>query len=257
MPAYFARIDHARFRPSDLVRGAWNPEEMHIAPALGLLTHAVERHHRERHDDGMRAARMSFDILGTIPIDVVDLDVRVVRPGRTIELVEAVLSHGGRAAVIGRVWLMATRDTSALRGTALPEMACAETMERWQPSEVWDGAFVGSIDIVRQEEAPGRARAWLRPQLPLLDSEPVSATARALGVLDVANGIAVRVPPTEALYPNLDLTAHLASEPHGEWIGLDTTVTFGPDGVGLTRSTIHDESGPIGALEQILTVRPR
>ena len=257
MSAYFHRVDDTRFRPSDLVRGAWNPQEMHIAPALGLLTHAVERHHRQVHDDGMRAARMSFDILGTIPIDVVDVEVRVLRPGRTIELVEATLSHGGRPAVLGRVWMMATRDTSALRGGAMPAMPHPETMEQWQPSDVWDGAFVGSIDILRREEAPGRGQAWLRPQLPLLDSEPVSLTARALGVLDVANGIAVRVPPTAAMYPNLDLTAHLAGEPRGEWIGLDTAVTFGPDGVGLTHSIVHDETGPIGAVEQILTVRPR
>jgi hypothetical protein len=257
VPAYFHRIDDTRFRPSDLVRGAWNPAEMHIAPALGLLTHAVERHHRQVQRDGMRAARMSFDILGTIPIDVIDIVVRVLRPGRTIELVEATLSHGARPAVIGRVWMMATRDTSALRGGAMAMMRHPKTMERWQPSDVWDGAFVGSIDILRREEAPGRGQAWLRPQLPLLDSEPVSLTARALGVLDVANGIAIRVPPTEAMYPNLDLTAHLASEPRGEWIGLDTAVTFGSDGVGLTHSIVHDETGPIGAVDQILTVRPR
>ena len=196
-------------------------------------------------------------ILGTIPIDVVDVSVRVLRPGRTIELVEATLAHAGRPAVIGRVWMMATRDTAAVSGGALPAMPHPEEMELWQPSDVWDGAFVGSVDIVRREEAPGRAQAWLRPQLPLLDSEPVSTTARALGVLDVANGIATRLPPTDALYPNLDLTAHLAGEPRGEWIGLDTTVTFGSDGVGLTHSIIHDETGPIGALEQILTVRQR
>ena len=122
-----------------------------------------------------------------------------------------------------------------------------ETIERWQPS-VWDGAFVGSIDIVRQGEGPGRAQAWLRPKLPLLESKPVSATARALGVLNVANGIAVSVPSTEAMCPNLELTAHLSSEPRGDWIGRDTTVAFGPDGARLTHSTIHDQTGPIGAL---------
>ncbi|MFN7242916.1 MAG: thioesterase family protein, partial [Dietzia cercidiphylli] len=56
--------------------------------------------------------------------------------------------------------------------------------------------------------------------------------------------------------PNIDLTAHLFREPRGEWVGFDTRVSFGPGGLGLTSSTLHDESGPIGTLAQTLTVRP-
>ena len=37
---------------------------------------------------------------------------------------------------------------------------------------------------------------------------------------------------------------------------LDTSVSIGPTGVGLTTSNLHDESGPVGRCEQILTVRP-
>mgnify|MGYP003396837158 CR=1 FL=1 len=38
---------------------------------------------------------------------------------------------------------------------------------------------------------------------------------------------------------------------HGEVV----VVTIGPDGVGLTATTLHDESGPVGRAEQILMVR--
>lgn len=57
-------------------------------------------------------------------------------------------------------------------------------------------------------------------------------------------------------YPNLDLTTHLHRQPTGNWVGLDTTVTFGPAGHGLTSSVLHDATGPVGRAEQILTVRP-
>jgi hypothetical protein len=67
----------------------------------------------------------------------------------------------------------------------------------------------------------------------------------------------VRASPDRVVFPNLDLTAHLFTEPHGEWIGFDTTVTFGPGGVGLTSSVIHDTHGPVGTMSQILTLRPR
>jgi hypothetical protein len=33
-------------------------------------------------------------------------------------------------------------------------------------------------------------------------------------------------------------------------------VTIGANGVGLTSTTLHDERGPVGRAEQILTVRP-
>ena len=44
--------------------------------------------------------------------------------------------------------------------------------------------------------------------------------------------------------------------PAGPRLGLDTTVTFGPDGVGLTASVLHDVSGPVGRAAQTLTLRP-
>ena len=58
------------------------------------------------------------------------------------------------------------------------------------------------------------------------------------------------------MFPNVDLSLHIYREPVGEWLGLDSTVTFAGDGVGLTSSVLHDEQGPFGRSEQILTLRP-
>ena len=79
--------------------------------------------------------------------------------------------------------------------------------------------------------------------------------ALAVGLFDIANGMAVRESPAEVEYPNIDLTAHLVREPRGEWVGFDTRVTFGAGGLGLTHSILHDEDGPLGSLAQTLTVR--
>lgn len=77
-----------------------------------------------------------------------------------------------------------------------------------------------------------------------------------MGLVDVANGIAPLVSPKEVAFPNLDLTAHFFREPAGEWLGLQTSVSIGPEGMGLTQTILHDRQGPIGALSQLLTVRP-
>ncbi|SFR91727.1 Thioesterase-like superfamily protein [Microbacterium sp. cf046] len=257
MTAYFERLDRASFRATPAVQGAWNTAEQHVAPALGLLTHCVELDRDSRRVDDLRVARLSFDILGTLPIGVVDLDVRVLRAGRTIELVGATLSHNGRAAVVLRAWLLAPGDTASIAGGDFPTIPAPDDLESWHAEGLWPGEFVRTVDARRAETAPGRAQFWLRPGVPLLNGEPISSTARALSILDIANGIAPRHPPTAVAFPNLDTTVHLFTEPRGEWLGFDTTVTFGTNGIGLTHSVLHDEHGPIGTMQQILTLRPR
>jgi len=90
----------------------------------------------------------------------------------------------------------------------------------------------------------------------LLDGEPISPLARAATLFDLSNGMAVRADPKEVAFPNLDLTAHLFGMPEGEWLGFDTSVSFGHQGLGLTSTVLHDARGPIGMLGQALTVRP-
>ena len=120
---------------------------------------------------------------------------------------------------------------------------------------VWQGGFIASAEVRRLEIEPGRAKYWVRPRVPLVAGEPVSAIARMAGVLDIANGMTVRVDPRQVAFPNVDLTVHLFRHPVGEWLGFDTTVSFGPTGVGVTSSRLHDLAGPIGTPAQILTLR--
>ncbi|HYY11271.1 MAG TPA: thioesterase family protein [Kineosporiaceae bacterium] len=256
MSGYFERVDAGAFRATEHVGGAWRQDEQHIAPALGLLVHAVECDRDVRRDDGLVLGRLSFDILGTLPIDVVEVGVRVLRPGRTIELVEATLVHGGRTAVLLRAWLLRPGDTPALAGTGIPALPPPGDLPAWDGPGLWPGGFIASVEIRRTSQGPGRAVSWVRTPLPLVDGEVVSPLAAAAGLLDIANGLAVRADPRAVAFPNLDLTAHFFEQPRGGWLGFDTTVSFGPSGVGLTSSVLHGEAGPIGTLAQVLTVRP-
>lgn len=253
---YFDRLDATTFRPTEHVGGAWSLDEQHIAPALGLLAHAVETDRDRRRADGLVLARLSYDILGTVPMEAVEVAVDVRRAGRTIELVEGTLTHGGRAVVVLRAWLMQPRDTTAVAGTAQPALPAPDATPAWDPTTVWPGGFIASVELRRTQQEPGRAAFWVRSEVPLLD-EPVSPTARAACLLDIANGMTVREAPGEVAFPNVDLTAHLHRAPVGDWLGFDTTVSFGPTGLGLTSSVLHDVEGPFGSLAQALTVRPR
>ncbi|MBR7744439.1 thioesterase family protein [Phycicoccus sp. BSK3Z-2] len=255
--AYFERLADDQFRATTATSGAWREDEQHIAPALGLLLHVVEQHRRRRRTDDYVVGRLGYDILGTVPVDEVGTTVRVLRPGRTIELVEAGIEHGGRTVVTLRAWLMEPRDSSAVAGTSLPPVPTPDELPAWSPSEYWPGGFIASVELRRHLAEPGRGWFWARTSLPLVADEDVTPAARAAGLLDIANGMVVRAEPRAVHFPNIDLTAHLLREPRGEWLGFDTSVTFGANGVGLTSSRLHDAAGPLGSLEQCLTVRPR
>jgi hypothetical protein len=257
--AYFVRTSERTYRATEHTGGGWDPNEQHISPLNGLAVHAIERARAEPDQPGQRRviSRITFDILGTVPIDVVAVDVAVTRPGRTVELVEAVIRHGERDVLHARAWRLASFDTAAVAGGAAPPMPSYAETPRWPMAQVWPGGFVASLDIRREALAEGRSRAWLSSPLQLVEGEECSPTASFVSLIDIANGIAARQPPERWLYPNVDLTIHFVREPARGPVGLDTTVTFGPTGQGLTSTVLHDARGHVGQAAQSLTVRPR
>ncbi|WP_416343972.1 thioesterase family protein [Isoptericola peretonis] len=182
-------------------------------------------------------------------------DVRVLRPGRGVELVEAEVACGGRRVVTLRAWLTAAGDTAELAGGAPAPLPGPDATPGWDPTTDWPGGFVESIDVRRTLAGPGRGHVWVRTGHTLVADEKVGSLARTVGLLDLANGMSVRADPRRVAFPNVDLSAHLHRAPEGEWLGLDTTVTFGPAGAGLTSSVLHDERGAFGTLAQGLVVR--
>ncbi|SDZ17596.1 Thioesterase-like superfamily protein [Geodermatophilus africanus] len=261
-PAYFERLAPDRFRATEHTGGAWSVTEQHVSPLNGLLVHVLDRFVAVRAAgpgaaaDGLATARITFDILGVVPIGEVDVSVEVVRPGRTIELLEAVAVAGGRAVLRARAWRLARSDTRSVAGGGPGSLPPPDGLAPAELSGVWPGGYIASLDVrPLHAPEPGRATVWLATPVALVADEPVSELARFVGLVDTANGIAVRRSPREWLFPNVDLTVHLHRQPVGPWVGLDTTVVFGPDGAGLTTSVLHDRTGPVGRSEQLLTVR--
>jgi len=253
---YWHRTARHTFTPTEHVGGAWDRTTQHIAPALGVLAHEIERDRDARRSDDLVISRLSYDILGTVPIEPIDVEVEVLRPGRTIELVQATARHGGRTIVLLRAWLAEPYDTTSIEGTDLPSMPSAAELQPWDMGTLWPGGFVSSLEIRRKELGPGRSMVWVRTPHALVADEPVSRFAAVAGLIDLTNGIAVRSDPAEVAFPNLDLTAHFLRGPVDGWLGFDTTQSFGPGGIGVTSSKLHDESGPLGTIAQTLTVRP-
>jgi hypothetical protein len=256
-PSYFERLDGGRYRPTAHTGGAWRPDEQHFSPLGGLIVHGIERFLASRRRSGMRLSRVGFDILGRIAIDDLDVRVDLARPGRTIELVDATVLIAQRPVVRARAWLLAAEDTSAVAGGGPAPLDPPESLPSWPLTSVWPGAYIASLDVRPiGTPRPGRTAAWVSSHVGLVANEPSTSLATYIALVDTANGIAVRRPPTEWMFPNVDLSIHLHRQPRGRWVGLDTTVVFGPEGQGVTSTVLHDTDGAIGHAQQMLTVRP-
>lgn len=253
--AYFVALGEGRYAPTIHAQGAWREDELHMAPVGGIVAHALESFEPR---EGMQLARATYEILGMIPAQPFEISCRTVRPGRTIELVEATMTCAGRAIVRASAWRLSTQDTAEVQGTHHEVLPDPQSLPPWGGMAKWGGGFIRSLEFRSVDGGePGRGRAWVHTDLPLVVGEEATATAAFLALVDTANGIATREHPDEWLFPNVDLTIHLYRRPRGSWTGFDTDVAFGPTGVGLTSSTLHDVEGPVGRAEQILTVRPR
>lgn len=251
--AYFEQLDENRFRPTGLTQGAWAPDEQHVSVLIGLVAHVLQQHAPRPE---LRLARLTTEILGRIPIADLTASVRTTRPGRTIELLEAEVTAGERTILQARAWRLLTADTADVAGLELgtmpPPAECAPT----DAAAEWEGRFLTTLDYrVAPGGREGRRQVWARSDVELLAGQRADPLATYLSLVDLANGIATRMRPTQLLFPNVELSIHLLREPDPAWTGLDTGVSFGAEGIGLTSTTLHDVLGPVGRAEQCLTLR--
>ena len=272
MDVFFKRNGAHSFTATQHTSGAWNPEEQHISPTLGLITHIIESDAQARGHDHLQVSRISFDIYGVVPIATYDYSVEVLRPGRTIELVEVLLTYGGRVIVRARAWLTLEVETASLAASPFPALTPLEDMEEFAGSSVWPGDYITTLRAYRHQFEPGRAHFWLASTIDLAD-EPTSQFAKSAALFDTANGMSVREDPRKVAYPNVELTVTYIRKPHAPvpgitpqpvpqdpvglpWQAGDVSVSFGPTGLGTTHTVWHDAYGPFAVVTQSLTVRP-
>ena len=92
--AFYEPLGDGRFRSTAHTGGPWDPRVQHAGPPAALLGRALERCAPR---DGFVLARLTFEILGPVPVAEVEVAAAVVRPGRSVELLEGELRAGGRA----------------------------------------------------------------------------------------------------------------------------------------------------------------
>jgi hypothetical protein len=206
-----------------------------------------------------------------VPVGLVRVRGAVLRPGRRIELVEAVLCDAGdRPLMRATAWRMRTRSDPArtdLGGDGRPgdeQVPLPPPPEAARPEE--PAVFGRDVAYHRALEwrfasgtwsRPGPATAWTRPCCALVDGEEMTPLQHLLVMTDAASGISAVLDWSRATFANVDLTVALRRQPRGGWLGMAASTLLGNTGAAQCFADLFDEDGHIGRSSQSLFVEPR
>jgi hypothetical protein len=251
----FYALDGDFVVPSELTRGPWDRGSQHAGPPSALVTRALEQCEPR---EGARIGRVTVEILAPMPIAPMSVSARVVRPGRSVELLEASLEGPDGELMRARAWRLATHEIQAdwEQEDPPPGRDGAEALEFFPTGEAvgWHTAMEIVFARGRFLE-PGPATVWMRPRVALVEGEPISPLQRVLLAADGGNGVSAPLDWAGFIFINTDLTVHLVRPPEGEWVCLDSVTHV--DGIGMTDTALWDERGRIGRAAQTLLVRAR
>ena len=251
--AFYEPLGDGRFRSTPHTAGPWDVRSQHAGPPAALLARALERAEPR---DGTLLSRVTCEILGPIPVAEVEVEARVLRAGRTVELLEASLRAGGRPAMTARAWRMPL--------TAAPDAGGEDASPPERPAEPTppphDFGYGHAVDVRFARggwRVPGPATVWTRLRVGVVADEPPSPLQRVLAVADSGNGVSAVLPWDDWLFINPELTVHVQRPAVGEWIVLDAATTIAAGATGVARSVLSDERGPVAYGAQSLLVAPR
>jgi hypothetical protein len=277
-PDAFFLPEGERFVATEHARGPWSAAHQHGGPPSALLARAVEC---AVAGEPFAVVRLTVELMAPVPIAALDVATTVLRAGRKVRRIDATLSADGRP--IARATGLAVRtgdlDLGAARfspdviardrlATAGPDVApsgdAVPPPEAGVPYHfpVFSGAPAGyglAVDARRVRGGLGQnpTTVWIRSRVTLVAGEATSPLQRVMIAADSGNGIAIVLDPRRTTFLNADLTVALHRPPVDEWVGVDSSTTPEPSGIGLTVSRLLDRQGPIGMALQSLVVEAR
>ena len=256
MDAFFIPLGDNRFQPTEHTVGPWSPDSQHGGPPSALLSRAIQA--AGEHTD-FHVARLTFEILGPVPTTPLTVTAEVVRPGRSVELVEASLSSETHEVMKARAWRIKETGPHSLDEVVPPSQQPPGPDQGEDLPKFNDTGYLNAMDtsfIAGSFVEKGPATAWFRMRYPLIAGEEPSPLTRVLMAVDSGSGISAAIDWAKFMFINPDLTVYLHRLPRGEWVCMDGVTTPGENGVGIAMTTLFDLEGQIGHGIQSLFIAP-
>jgi len=261
MEEAFYERDGDGFNATELTRGPWDPGAQHAGPPSGLLGREIERVDGA---DGFQVARITLEILRPVPIGRVSVEAEVVRPGRSVQMIEGSLrGEDGVELMKARAWRIRRAEIEIPEDVETTPAPPPGPEHGHKPEFFRTGQSVGYHTAMDWRSVgggfhePGPATVWMRMDCRLVAGEEPSPLQRTLVAADVGNGISWVLEWSRYLFINVDLSVHLERMPEGEWVCVDAVTLSQRNGIGTAESVLSDERGRIGRAAQALMVAER
>ena len=260
-PSFYIATGPHRFRPTSHATGPWSSQACHGGPPSALAMHEILDCSApgDGEEPKKQISEVHIDLFGEIPLQPLEFTTTVLRPGKRIELVEAIGKlDSGRTAISARAWRMLTEEGRAARVEApveLPSRGAGSKdpmMASFPYGDSIDWRFVeGGIS------KKGPATAWATPKIPLIEGVSTTPIESALLVADSANGISAELDFRDFIFIPTSAELQFRSQPLSTTVGLSAVTSINPAGFGTTRGTLFEETGVYAHLLQSIYVEPR
>jgi hypothetical protein len=247
----FFIADGQGYLPTSLARGPWGPS-LSGNYIGGLLARAVEQ---EVDDVGLQPARLTVDLLRPVALQPLQVHASVVRDGRRLRLVDAVMTQNDvMVARASGLFLRRSEHAADTVWTSPVPMPAVPAEPRVLPDDLpmllhsyGRDPVAGSPGVgVTEWRHDGQKFAWMRETKLLVDDEPLSPFTRAIMAGDVTSSLS-HWGTAGLQFINADYTITLSRLPEGVYIGLASMTHYGHAGVATGTATLFDEKGPIGS----------
>jgi len=257
--------DGERWVPTAIATGPWDPKALHGGPSAALVGRLLLEH--DPGDTPWFLARLTVELIRPVPTAPLRVEVEVRRPGRRVQLLDAVVTGPDGTEVLWARGLRLAQQGNGLdeATVALPELPSYPTPADSRPwafdNPMGWRTFGEAFELRLAAGTPfrelGPSAVWSRLRLPLLAGQPIHPLDRVLTLADFPNGFGNSVPFDRFAYINPDLTVSLHRLPEDDWVLLDAAMHARSLGHGTAGGPLVDERGVLGTTVQSLLISPR
>ena len=247
------------FTATPAALGPWGPDMLHGGAVSALLVQLLE----EQGGPGWVPSRFTCDLVRPVTTGHLDIEGRVVRQGKRIQLLEAELLADGKLSARCTYLRMSEVPVGLPAGAPLEDaVAPPDTPESFHEAPMFEADKVFFVRTGIEMRVPdpqkfGGGVAWYRLMLPVLPGREAPPMASVVAAGDFGNGLSGfrdRAFPQGVTFLNADLDVHVFRPPVGEWVRLKAISAWNPNGTGLALGELADTTGPIGVSQQSLVL---
>lgn len=261
LPIFFKEAD--QLVPTKMAVGPWYEGTQHGSSMMLLAAYAADTHCA---GTNRQVTRLTVDMMKAVPMAPVKLVTDVRRSGKYMDVLDISVQSKGEECVRASALCFRMEDVPVAervtyQGSA-PQLPPPLKKPMFADSLDRDG-FHNALDL-RIDLQADPAVMWFRLLPEVVAGETVSPLLRTALCADWTYSIpniahrfraGERFEDQSFFAINPDTTINLYRQAVGEWVGLQTHMTYGHQGAGTVSAQLFDEEGAFGYSSQSVLIR--